>query len=282
MLKIAGVTILYNPKEDVIENILSYLDQIEILYVIDNSEKIEKEIIQRIKILNRVKILENLKNIGIAAALNKSAEHAIIDGYDILLMMDQDSKVSENFVEEMIKMLHQDTKIGLISPFVIHRNNPKNPPEAMFENISIAITSGSIMRLSVFEDIGKFEEKLFIDYVDHEYCLRMRSHGYKIVQLNSVFIFHDLGHTECRNFLFFKVFPTNHSPIRWYYRTRNRLYVRKKFSNTFKDYVKLDKLIFQKELLKILLYERDKIEKIKMMIRGYIDFKKNIFGKFDC
>lgn len=281
MLKIVGVTVLYDPNEEVIDNILTYLYQIEVLYVIDNSENVENEIIQRLKGFNRIKIIENSGNIGIAAALNKSAAHAIIDGYNLLLTMDQDSKVSQNLVTEMVKVLETDDRIGLIAPFVIHRNNPKNPPKQVIENISTAMTSGSILRLSVFNEIGKFEEKLFIDYIDHEYCLRMRSLGYKVVQLNSVSISHDLGRTETKNFFFIKVFPTNHSPVRWYYRTRNRFFVRKKFCNIFNDYIKSDKLVFRKELVKILLFERDKIEKVKMIIRGYVDFKKNNFGKFN-
>ena len=39
MLRIAGVTILYKPDEEIAKNILSYLNQIERLYIVDNSEK---------------------------------------------------------------------------------------------------------------------------------------------------------------------------------------------------------------------------------------------------
>ncbi|MCL5027439.1 MAG: glycosyltransferase [Bacteroidetes bacterium] len=91
MPKIAGVTVLYQPSEEVILNILSYLNQIDLLYIIDNSEEINIEIIDRIREYDRIKILDNYGNVGIAAALNKAARKAIEDDYDFLLTMDQDT-----------------------------------------------------------------------------------------------------------------------------------------------------------------------------------------------
>ena len=280
MLRVAGVTILYNPDEEMISNILSYLDQLELLYIVDNSEEVKTDVVNRIISYPKIKIIDNNGNIGIAAALNKSAKKAIEDGFDLLLTIDQDSRISDNLVLNMLKEFEKDEKIGLISPFVNHVENPRQPPNLGLEKIMVAMTSGCIIRLSTFEKIGYFLEKFFIDYVDNEFCLRLTSNGYKIFQLNSVSVYHKLGAATSRVFIFKKVFPTNHSPLRWYYRTRNRLYVYKKYGKQFPHYLLFDLKVFFKDYMKILLYERNKIQKIKMIFLGYRDYKRNKFGKF--
>jgi len=278
MLRVAGVVILYNPKKDFIINILSYLNQVKILYVVDNSEAASPNI-NWLESYRTVRRINNKGNIGIAAALNLAASMAIEDGFDLLLTMDQDSRISDNFVNEMFKEFERDDKNGILSPYIVHIKNPQKPIISGVENVTTAITSGSIIRLTAHKKIGGFLEKLFIDYVDHEYCLRMRSFGYKILRLNSVYIYHDLGDVKSRKLFFIKVFPTNHSPHRWYYRTKSRFYVYKIYKNQFPDYIKFDKRVFIKEILKIFLYEKNKIQKFKMIMYGYLDFKRNKFGK---
>lgn len=280
MPKIAGVTVVYNPEISIIENIHSYLKQVDLLYVINNSEEELNPLIKSFCSTVQIKFIDNSENLGIAYALNLAANLAIKDGYDFLLTMDQDSKVSDNLVDTMLKEFSKDETIGILSPYIIHPLNPKAPTSSDHFEITVAMTSGSILRLSIFKVIGEFIEKFFIDYVDHEYCLRMISRGFRVLQLNSVYIYHSLGKIEPRKILFKKVFPTNHSPVRWYYRTRNRFYVYKKYRSGFPDYVKNEKKIFLKELLKIIFYENKKLKKISMIIKGYMDYKKDIYGKF--
>ncbi len=74
---------------------------------------------------------------------------------------------------------------------------------------------------------------------------------------------------------------TNHNAIRRYYITRNRFYVWKKYKEYFPWFINYEKNRTIKEIIKLLLGEDDKILKIKMIIQGYWDFKKNKFGKLD-
>lgn len=280
MSKVAAVTVLYYPDVNLISNISSYIDQVDVLYMIDNSDEPKGNIIKDLESKNKIQFINNKGNKGIAVTLNMAALKSIEDNYDFLLTMDQDSTISDNYVKKMMSEFEKDKKIGMLSPFVVHTANPKKPQSTGLEEVMVAMTSGCIIRLSAYKKTGGFLEKLFIDYVDNEFSLRMRISGYKIYQLNSVCVYHKLGNTEPRNFLFRKVFPTNHSAIRWYYRTRNRLYVYKKYRNIFPDYVKFDIKAFLKDFSKILLYESNKIKKMKMIIRGYLDFKKDKYGKF--
>jgi len=280
MHSVAAVTVLYNPDEDVLANILSYRKQVEKLFIIDNSEIENRNFVEYFNSFPDICFVSNKKNLGMAAALNTAAQLAIKEDYNFLLTMDQDSKISDGLVKKMLTEFGEDDKIGLLAPFVIHIENPKEPSSYGLQDITVAMTSGCIIRLSVYKETGGFLEKFFIDYVDNEFCLRIQLAGYKVMQLNSVYLYHKLGFTEPRKLLFTTVFPTNHPPLRWYYRTRNRLFVYKKYGDQFRLYIKFDKKLFLKDFIKILLYEQLKMKKIKMIIRGYQDYKRNKFGKF--
>ena len=53
-----------------------------------------------------------------------------------------------------------------------------------------------------------------MDYVDHEFCLRLQKIGYKIIQDDSILLKHNCGNISKHKFFGDDVFTTNHSPIR--------------------------------------------------------------------
>ena len=137
------------------------------------------------------------------------------------------------------------------------------------------------MNLSAYKKVGPFNEDLFIDYVDFEYCLRLRKKGFKVLQLGVAKIYHQLGQLEKRNFIFKTIYVTHHSSIRYYYRTRNRLFVTKKFILSFPLFVLKDFFIFINELVKIVLFEKNKMSKLKILTYGVSDFLLGRYGKFE-
>ena len=127
----------------------------------------------------------------------------------------------------------------------------------------------------------KFYEKLFIDLVDHDFCLNLNKKGYKILQVNSSVLVHNLGESEKKKVLGVTMIPTNHSALRRYYMSRNRHYIWDKYKEDFPKWVLTDKRRFITENLKIILFEDNKIEKFKYIKMGIRDYKNNIFGKFE-
>jgi|SRR5690606_4796189 len=281
MPKVAAVFVLYNPSEEFIYNLNSVRKQVDWVYIIDNSENVNESVIRKIKLLENIEYLFNKSNIGIAAAINKAAELAIENNFEFILTMDQDSFIEENYINKMLQILSVKGKIGLLAPLVVHILNPKEPTTRSLERITVAMTSGCLVRLSAYKFINGFLEKLFIDYVDNEFCLRLKKSGYEVYRLNSVKLYHNLGDIKPKKILFWKVFPTYHSPLRLYYRTRNRLFVYKNYKSIYAKYILQDFILFIKEYIKILLFEDRKYEKTKMIIRGFTDYRKNKFGKFE-
>ncbi|MBE0572452.1 MAG: glycosyltransferase [Ignavibacteriaceae bacterium] len=278
---IAAAVVLFNPEPKVIENIYSYLEQVDVVYMIDNSNYINDEIVNKMKVLDKIRYTWNGSNLGIAAALNTAAEQAIHDGFNFLLTMDQDSKASIDLISKLYPIIISSDDIGIVAaehfdPEVHEVSERKETKEILF-----TMTSGNLLSLSAFKIVGSFLNELFIDHVDHEFCLRLRKHGYRIIKTNETYIYHKLGQAVKKRIFKLKFCPSNHPPIRLYYRTRNRFYVDKLYRSLFPDYLKIDRKNLIRELIEIYLFEKDLWQKSKMILRGYIHYKKNILGKYN-
>ncbi|MGL6099621.1 MAG: glycosyltransferase family 2 protein [Fusobacteriaceae bacterium] len=258
--KIAGVVVLYHPEEDLKININSYLSKIEKLWIIDNTPNNQK--FNLFEMDNPKIVYKNFnENMGIAYALNFAAKQAFEENFEWLLTMDQDSKFQNGSLEELIKTLKiksNEKNIGIISPYHYLEGIENNELNDIFLKETV-MTSGNLVNLEILNLNGYFLDKLFIDEVDHEYCYRLKAHGYKVYQNNRSVLKHNLGEIKIYNILGFKVVVTNHSWIRHYYMARNKIYIIKKYSNKFFEYIKT--LVFI--ILKVILFEDNKMKKIK-------------------
>jgi rhamnosyltransferase len=275
--KMAGAIILFHPTESVMKNVQSYLADAEVLYLIDNSPGSHTSLIASICRHEKVKYISAKKNIGIAAALNIAAQSAIQEGYKYLLTMDQDSAFAPNMLPKMLKYAIDDS-IGIIAPFHQDRNVPKPIPQEETEYVLVTMTSGNLLNLTVYQKVGGFLEKLFIDCVDTEYCLRLHTMGYRILRINNAVLSHSLGSFTVRRFLGSKVYPYNHNPIRIFYQTRNRFYLLRIYGMKFPKYFFYDMKLFLGGILKIILFEKQPLKKLEMIFQGFVAFCKNDFS----
>jgi rhamnosyltransferase len=276
-IKVAGVVVLFNPPSNIIQNINSYFYQIDYLWIIDNSPVNNSELFQSLE-PSKFSYLPNFNNIGIGAALNIAAKNAIEQKFDFLLTMDQDSSATPNMIRKMLD-IYTSNDIGIISArhnnkFEIHSSDKGQ------EDITIVMTAGNLVNLHAYKQIGGFNENLFIDYVDHEFCLRLLDKNFRIIKVNNAIINHTVGNTTEIKLGFFKIYPTNHDPIRHFYQTRNRFYLKKLYKNKYPLIIKYDMKLFRNNIIKIILFEKNKINKILMILKGYIHFRKQITGKY--
>ncbi len=280
IFRVAGVIVVYEPTTSLLANINTVINQLDILIIINNGKANNYAFSEWFP--NKKIYVEYFpENIGIASGLNTAAKIANQNSMDYLLMMDQDSYASQNLITDYLIVLERinNPKVALISPNFIYKSYIGKNFEADIREIDFAMTSGSFLNLKAYRQIGPFIDELFIDYVDFEYCLRLKKNGFKIIQLKNSFIHHNLGQITGRKFIFKNISVTNHSPERYYYRTRNRFYLYKKYFTSFPIIILKDLIVFFNELLKILLYECQKLKKIKMIIKGFSHFLVNHYGK---
>ncbi|MEJ0107143.1 MAG: hypothetical protein WDO19_33470 [Bacteroidota bacterium] len=100
---------------------------------------------------------------------------------------DQSGKYFSFFLEYLVNK----KDIAIVAPS--HSpGNLSNDPTSYSETIAV-ITSGSLIQLDAWKETGGYNETLFIDEVDHEYCYRVKEKGYKVIQVNHVILNHQLG-----------------------------------------------------------------------------------------
>lgn len=282
--EIAATVILYHPDDSVIGNLHSYVDQVDVIFAIDNTEKdhVKATLLAELTENKKIVYSPNNENLGIAKALNIGARSAIQAGYKFLLTMDQDSKASSTMVADLINCdaAQNLSAIGILSPFHATATDPCPPAGGECFQILTAWTSGSLLNLEAYRTTGLFTENLFIDFVDHEYCLRLNLAGYKIFKVNNAILTHELGNGLKRHrFLWTTPVASNHSALRRYYITRNRFHVASRFKSYFPNFFKKDLVLFWKDIVVIFLFEKNRFQKYKMIFNGFFDYKKGILGK---
>lgn len=276
MINVACVVVLYNPSEDNINNVLSYSTFMDKIYVVDNSNTNNEKMFFNI---DNIKYIANMENKGIANALNIGALNAIKEKFHWLITMDQDSNLSKKNYDSLLKYISEnDTKnIGIVSPYHNVETNNKKSDETVEECLEV-MTSGNFVNLEIYKKIGGFKDWLFIDLVDIEYCFNLNKNGYKVIRLNNVIMEHKLGDTKVYKFLKKRFIVSNHSAFRRYFMVRNMLYVYDMYKDVFPEYCQFLKKIQKGQIRYILMFEKDKINKLKRMYKGYKDYKKGVKG----
>ena len=292
MNSVAAVIITYNVENDFKERINRLKGKVDEIIVVDNGSKAET-----INMLNElekeVTVIYLEDNKGIASALNKGIKYSIEKGYNCILTLDHDSIITDNMIKNMLTCyegLNNELKekVAMLVPVHVEEKEYQNGSNINEEKASNSyievlteITSGALTKAEIYKNVGMYDEKLFIDLVDHDYCLSLNKKGFKIIQVNNATLIHNLGESVRKSILGLKMIPTNHSPLRRYYMSRNRHYIWEKYKEDFPSWVLTDKRRFITENLKIVLFEDNKIEKFKYIKRGIKDYRNNIFGKFN-
>lgn len=275
-MRLAGAVILYNPGLEVISNISTYLNALDKLYVIDNSEKYNNKIVSWVCEEKKCIYINLRRNHGVAYALNVAVLAAKQERYSWLLMMDQDTRLTADYLEVIKEYIveKREEKVKLVcGTYKELLKKTGDKPTSSIQYITKTITSGSIIEIATCIQLKGFNVKLFIDEVDYEYCARLIISGYKIARLKDARFDHEVG----KQIRHGKIYSYNYPPVRYYYLIRNLLYVYVKFRKTKavqKDYACIPKVIYK--WFRSVLYEKYKIRKYRAMILGAFDF---VFGR---
>ena len=209
------------------------------ILIVNNSPKISlKKYIN-----NKVQIFTNKSNIGLASAINLGINEAKSQGFKFVALFDQDSRIDIHFNQNMINSIKSyngfvkpavyspiyfneiTSEMGFLinfSPLRLVRKKPID--DFIVSKPTYVITSGSYIPIDVLDDVGLMLDKLFIDFIDIDWCFRARNKGYEIINFQHIFIKHTLG--DYSKAFMNKKYPI-HSPIRMYYYFRNSIYLYK-------------------------------------------------------
>lgn len=282
----SAVIVTFNPNSDhVCETVESLTKQGVSVIIVDNGSLN----IERIRTIKNAVLIELSKNTGIAHALNVGMKESQKRGNDWVLSLDQDTKVSNHLISSYEKYLDLPN-IGGLTPKVIRRGKAEQAfSDKDYDEMIICPTAGFFVKTEVWEQVGGYDDWMFIDYVDYDLCAKIREHHYKIYRINFACVEQELGKIKYNKFFYrlgtvlksqkIKNFSVtyNHSPFRNYHFVRNALYYIKVHEKSIDVKVEKRKLI-KWEIKKIIL-EKNRIETIKSIIRGIKDYKAKIKEK---
>lgn len=271
--EVAAGIVTYNPEIAKLDrNIMALMPQAGHIYIFDNGSDNLNEIRNRMDYyLNElgmsVSIVENYVNAGMACALNRLFERAEEAGFTWLITLDQDSELLEGCVA---RYLIKGANFASLTCMRRDRNDPDaKMADGSVEEVERCITSGNMVRIDVWRAVGGFNEKLFIDMVDFDFCYRLRQKGYKIGRLNETGFIHEMGEKNGYIHILGKThFTGNYNSFRKYYIFRNMHFVIRKYGlkNHYYSYKRL-LLLFAATIL----FEDDKIARIRNEIKGFWD-----------
>jgi rhamnosyltransferase len=206
-----------------------------------------------------------------------------MSGFQWVVLFDQDSVVPPNFIDLMFKTYNDSpfrSQAGIVCPtYRDDRTDAVLPlPCSKKKEILAVPTSGSLIPVEIFQQVGSFNEDLFIDYVDVEFSLRIRKVGYRIIQSTQAVLRHSMGKITRHRFARRWFIATNHSAARRYYITRNRIWVLARYWRDWPWSPKEMKSALA-EAIKIIFVEGDRLAKFRNIFLGCADAITGHMGK---
>lgn len=236
---VAAVIVCYHPELANLTTLIKELKRQQVPSVVVDNGSLSASVVEELSQLATVVRLQ--ENVGIARAQNIGIKQAcLVHNVELIVFFDQDSHIDDRFMDGLLKDYYQvsataqvaaigpiftDSRYGFHYPLIRVNKlgwRTKVLPQlqtAPFE-VSMIISSGSLIPMAVLLDVGVMDESLFIDYVDTEWCLRAVSKGYKIYAATSARMSHAIGDRAIKVLAWH---VPMHSAFRRYYRLRNGL-----------------------------------------------------------
>jgi rhamnosyltransferase len=228
-------------------------------------------------------------NPGTAGALNQAWTLALAQGAQALISFDQDSLPGEDTVIQLRNALLEtlsdrppwaalgpvwhDAVSGqamrILTPISgwLRRYHAVPAVQTSAEppiEVDHLISSGCITSAQAYQTVGPYNETLFLDYVDIEWCLRARALGLRLGVYANSRIQHSIGDHALR--LGSRMLAV-HSPMRSYCLLRNHLLLWRQ-SSVSKIWLVNDAIRVFSRLLALLVVAPQRIKRIQYLIRA--------------
>ncbi|MEN6522004.1 MAG: glycosyltransferase family 2 protein [Armatimonadota bacterium] len=281
------VVVTFHPDPALPDRLSPIIRQVDRLLIVDNGSSDSADTIFNILAADtRIEIIRNKENLGLGVALNQGVQWAGEHGYKWLLTMDQDTVARDGLIAGFTAAYEDYPEkeiIALIGANYIDRSlgdaifKGDNSRKRYAEVIAV-ITSGCLVLLNAAQVIGPFREDFFIDRVDFEYCLRAQSKGMKVLLTEKPLMEHGIGTPIMRKIFGKRLLTPNSTPERHYYISRNHIVMMKQYMSSNPEWIKQSLITRTKEIILMLLLEKNRPRKLWMVFRGTIDGLRGHMG----
>ncbi len=221
-MKIGLVTVTFNSEEvlpDFLDSVSEQTHDDFILYVVDNAS-VDKTL-EGLKHFSKekIRIIPNKENLGVAAGNNQGIERALADECDYVLLINNDTLFEDQLLEKLLSV-SVTQKTTMVVPKMMYHDQPKMIWYAggffdrrkgylnfhrgqyeldkgqYFESIDVdyAPTCCVLMHKKVFHDIGMMDERYFVYFDDADFFFRVMKDGrHKLRYFHDVEFYHKIG-----------------------------------------------------------------------------------------
>lgn len=209
---VCAVITLYNPSKRELVNLATISKQVGILIIMDNSGKSMSNVREMLQTLSfdaqcKVIYFKNEENLGIPKSFNRGVKIGRKMGALYFFFLDQDSFIEEDVVKRLLLCRNE---LLSFNPGIVAGNNIGTIMEGkklkkiyylirnMYEDrntkeVFRPIFSGWIVSNELLQEVGPFNDILFLDAVDHEYSFRVLKEGYRNFICKNAIIHHEIG-----------------------------------------------------------------------------------------
>jgi rhamnosyltransferase len=220
------VVVSYNGLQKTRQTVDALRKQVGHVHIVDNGSDAESLVVLDSLEREPGVCVERLgENRGIGYALNRGVQSAREMGCSWLLTMDQDSVVDGSLIEAYRAAVEQDPSLVCLAPRITTSSRRK---DAAGGEVDYAITSGNLVRVDVFDQIGLYDEGFFVDCIDFDFCLRLRRDGHAVHRVPAALMEHQLGDAVDLPYTV-RTYYARHSPVRRYYMYRNFMYMAERY-----------------------------------------------------
>ena len=256
MKKIHAVIVSFNPELTQLNNVVnSIIHQVDHLWIIDNFSNLPIESwITKFNFKDKLNFFIMPKNLGLGAALNFGIKKALSSDAGLILLLDQDSCPLPDMVSHLLtsfmRLSSSGENIALVAPSYSYSHNDqfskfitfgwlghsKQSPKKNEDTIpaDFAISSGSLINANTFNKIGFFDDNLFIDHLDTDWCMRATYEGFKIYGVPNARMIHSIGINHKKYWFLRWRNISFHHPYRYYFIIRNGLLLQRKIYSPIK------------------------------------------------
>lgn len=285
-----AVIVTFHPDDRFVFLLQRVTSQFSAVFIIDNgSSPAALEMLQREASQQKITLLSNPTNRGIAAALNQGIRQARIANYDWAVTFDQDTEIYPRFLARMLDVFDRSGGGNIIigsnydeshksRKLTKHRLDDADP---IAKERKTLITSGTLIPLDIFDRIGLFREDYFIDSVDHEFSLRARAHGYRLLLSCEPLMQHRIGNEVDRQSSFRLLLSYHHPPRRKYYISRNTVFTAIQYFSREPAWSIRQGWRMLSDLASIILLENDKSRKLSAFLTGMVHGIKGKTGPIE-
>lgn len=269
---ITAIITAYHPDDRLPRLIEAALQQCEQVLVVDNTP-LHLTAAPEVFSDSRARVIRQGANHGLAHALNTAAA-SLEPGCQAVLLMDQDSVLPDGLVATLVVALG-DASVGIVAPTPVDVDDGRRYQRGLDSSAALrerdaVITSGMIIRTSALQAVGSFREEFFVDWVDNDFCLRLRKEGLRILQHTNVCLPHAIGEKHTRSYRGKSVRIIRYPPWRHYWITRNGIVLVREHA-WGRPYWALQALLYLGRQAVTALAADDRLASILAITRGFID-----------